>query len=201
MASKTEVCNIALSHLGIGKEVANIDTEQSQEASACRRYYETAKEATLADLDWPFATKEAVLNLISANPTSEWDYSYRYPVDCITLRRIKSGKRSDTQSSRVPFKILKDAAGKIIYTDKQSAEVEYTENINDPSYFSADFIMAFSFKLAAYLAPRLTKGDPFKLKQEMLQQYILEISMAKKRALNEEVNEEKPESQFITVRG
>ncbi len=201
MSSKTEISNMAISHLGIGKEIANLETEQSQEASACRRFYEACVDAVLADLDWTFATKEAVLNLVVTNPNTEWLYSYTYPTDCVNLRRIKSGIRRDTQKSRVPYKILKGiGSGKLIYTDKQGAEVEYTVRLSDPTIFSPEFSLALSFNLAAYIAPRLTGGDPFKMKQEMLNQYRLELGRAKKKNMNEEVTETPPPSEFITTR-
>jgi len=200
MASKTELANMAISHLGIGKEIANLDTEVSQEAQACRRYFDATIEAVLSDYDWPFASKEVVLNLIVANPTLEWDFSYRYPTDCIRLRRIKSGIRQDTSSSRVPFKIMYDPTGKILYTDKENAEVEYTLRLTDPTVFTAEFSIAFSFRLAAYIAPRLTGGDPFKMKNEMLQQYFLELGNAKSRSMNEERSDPPGDSEFITAR-
>ena len=199
MASSTEISNLAISHLGIGKEIANLDTEKSAEAAACRRFYEISKESTLADVHWTFATKFATLNLIEENPTDEWRYSYRYPVDCIHLRRIVSNYRNETVSVRIPFKILKDNAGRIIYTDQENAEAEYTEDVND-AYFTPTFILAFSFRLASYIAPRLTGGDPFKIKAEMLAQYQIEIDRARKININEEVEDPRPESELISVR-
>lgn len=200
MASKTEIANLAISHLGIGKEIANIENEQSQEAAACRRFYETAKEATLSDLDWSFATKEAVLNLIEETPEGEWLYKYIYPSDCVNMRRIVSGFRVDTQSTRLPFKVSSEGTQKVIITDKEDASAEYTRNVNDPNLFSAEFTLALSFRLASYIAPRLTGGDPFKMKEEMLLQYELELGKAKKKNMNEETPDTKPESEFITTR-
>jgi hypothetical protein len=200
MSSTTEIANLAISHLGIGKEIANLDTEQTEEASACRRYFESAKKATLSDLDWTFATKFAVLNLIESEPNNEWNFSYRYPSDCINMRRILSGQRQDTQKTRVPYRISADSAGRIIYTDKEDAEIEYTKNVKDPGLFSAEFILALSFRLASYIAPRLTGGDPFKMKQEMLAQYEIELGRAKKKNMNEETADILPESEMITIR-
>ena len=201
MSSTTEIANMAISHLGIGKEIANLDTEQSEEAAACRRFYEVAKQSTLADHDWAFATKEAVLGLITAAPNSEWNFSYRYPVDCLNMRRIKSGMRTDTSKSRIPYKILIDGSGRVIYTDQEDAEVEYTQDITTAEFFSAEFNLALSFRLASYIAPRLTGGDPFKMKEEMLGQYALELGRAKKKSMNEERADQAPDSEFITTRG
>lgn len=200
MASKTEICNLAISHLGIGKEIANIDTERTQEANACKRFFETARDATLKDFHWSFATKIVTLNLIEENPNSEWKFSYRYPIDCVQSRRIVSGYKNENRQQRTPYKISKDNAGKVIYTDKETAELEFTSRVTDPAFYPEDFVMAFSFRLAAYVAPRLTKGDPFKLKNDMLAQYEAEIEMAKSNSLNEEQVYEDPESEFIRVR-
>ena len=55
---------MAISHLGVGKEIENFDTENSEEANACRRFYRVALEASLRDFSWPFATQNITLALI-----------------------------------------------------------------------------------------------------------------------------------------
>jgi hypothetical protein len=204
MSSRTEISNLALSNIGVGKPIANIDTEQSEAAEACRRWFEFSKEAVLEDLDWSFATEYAVLNLIEEQPTigsfTEWQYSYRYPVGAVSIRRILSGTRNDTSETRIPFHIMKDSAGKLVRTDQQNAVVEYTDNVADPSFFSPSFNISLSFQLAYYISPRLTKGDPFKLQPRMLELYDLELKRAKKHNINEQVPELPPESELITTR-
>ena len=200
MATKTEIANLALSNLGVGREIANIETENSQEANACRRFYDQARETTLRDFNWPFATKEVALGLVASNPTEEWTYSYRYPSDCLKLRRIFSGLRNDTRQSRVPYKIVRDDTGKLIYTDQISASMEYTINETDASRFDQDFVMALSFRLAAYMAPRLTSGDPFKMGERAYKLYVYEITKAQASAANEIQDEEKPQAEWINDR-
>lgn len=200
MASKTEICNLALSHLGIGSEISNIETEHSQEATACKRFYETAKDATLREFSWPFATKLVTLGLVEEEPNSEWAYSYRYPTNAIKLKRILSGIRNDTRQSRVPYRLSKDDTGILILTDKENAEVEFIERVDNPQFYPSDFTMALSYKLAYLVAPRLTGGDPFKLKQQVAQLYQIEIAMAMNTAASEEQDEELPESEFIRMR-
>ena len=186
MASKTEICNLALSHLGISKDIANVDTEQSQEAKACRRFYDLARQTTLKDFNWPFATKFLALGLIEENPTDEWRYSYRYPNDCLYARRILSGFRDDTENTRIQYKVGQDDAGLLFYTDKESATLEYTVDIEDVSYFSSDFKMALSYRLAHYIAARITAGDPFNLADKSFAKYKMEITNAAANALNED---------------
>jgi hypothetical protein len=200
MPSDTEIANLAISHLGVAKEIADLETEDSEEANTCRRFYTTALEATLRDLPWPFATKFIALALVEEDPTDEWDYSYRYPADCLKVRRILSGIRNDTRQSRAPYKISQDGSGRLILTDQQNAEIEYTVNETDEQKYPADFVLAFSFRLAMYAAARLTAGDPFKLKLEMEKSYRKELVMAGASAFTEEQIDEEPDSEYIRER-
>lgn len=200
MASKTDICNIALSHLGISKEIANLDTEQSKEAAACRRFYDVTIEATLKDYSWPFASKIATLNLIEENPNDEWGYSYRYPTDCLFFRRILSGNRNDTELTKVPYAVTKDDSGYVVFTDRAEAECEYTVRISDESFFTSDFIIAVSYRLASYVAPRITAGDPFKLGQLAMQKYMIELSKAVANAFNEDQSITLQDTESIAAR-
>jgi len=200
MSTPVEICNLSLSHLGVGKEIANFETENSQEANACRRFYNISREATLRDFPWPFAMKQAALGLVGENPTTEWGYSYRYPSDCLKLRRILSGLRNDTRQTRIPYKITRDISGRLVYTDQINAQMEYTLNEEDSERFTSDFVMALSLRLAVYTAPRLTSGDPFKLRESTFKLYMLEITRAQATAANEQQDEEKPNADWINAR-
>ncbi len=203
MTSKVVICNLAISHLGSGKEIANM-TERSEEARVCNRFYDTVRDIVLADMNWPFATKVAALGLIETltDANAEWNYLYRYPVDCLNLIRVRSGAKVDTRESRIPFKVSKDVSAKVIYCDQDDAYVEYIERVVDPSFYSESFLMALSFKLAAYIAPRITGGDPYKMRKEMTEQYRDEIANARRRSMNEEAEALlNPESDLIRARG
>lgn len=200
MASKTGICNLALSHLGVGKEIANLETERSEEAAACRRFYDQTLEQVLRDFTWPFATKIATLNLIEEDPNEDWQFSYRYPTDCLMVRRVLNGTRNPSRQEREPYRISQDSAGRLIYSDREDAELEYTVTANDPALYPPDFSMAFSFRLAAYIAPRVTGGDPFKMGDRALKLYEIELGMAKSNSVNEEQDEELPNSEFIAAR-
>lgn len=200
MTTRTNICNMAIAHLGIGKEIASYTSDQSEEARACRIFYDIARESVLKEHDWSFATKFVDLGLIEEDPTDEWDYSYRYPVDCLYARRVLSGMRQDTLASEIPFRLVPDNTGRLIYTDESEACLEYTYNVEDEFLFSADFALVLSFRLAAYIAPRITLGDPFSTKQEMLGQYALELAAARANDMSEIKLDKHPESEFIKVR-
>lgn len=191
---------MALGHLGVGQTVTDALTEKSAEASACRTFYDTAKDVTLRDYQWPFATRFKALDLIEADPTTEWGFAYRFPNDCLELRRIFSGVRNDTVQSRVKYILGQDNAGLIIYTDQYQAEAEYTAKSDNPVLYPPDVAMALSLRLAAYMAPMVTRGDPFKLGARAEQLYKMEIMQAIATAKNEENRDELPDSEFIKAR-
>lgn len=199
MASETGICNLALAHLGISKAIADL-TERSKEANLCNQFYESTRDLVLRDFAWPFATKFVTLALVEEDPTDEWSFSYRYPVDCLKFRRILSGLRNDNRQSRVPIKIGQDDAGQLIYCDIEDAEAEYTIQVEDAGKFPPDFVMALSLRLASYIAPALTGGDPFKLGERAYRAYRMEIAAAQGNAGNEEQNEEHPEAEMIRAR-
>lgn len=191
---------MALSHLGVGYEIQNIETEQSQEANACRRYYDIALQTVLMDYPWPFASVTLALALLEEEPNDEWGYSYRYHSDCLSAVRILSGTRNDTHDSKVPFKVSKDSAGRIIYCDIENAELEYIAFVEDPQFYSPDFELALSYKIAFLIAPRITAGDPFGLRAEAARQYDIAVSNAKRNASNEEQPDMLPDSSLIKGR-
>lgn len=200
MSSETEISNIALSHIGNSKEIQNLQTDRSAEGSACRRFYTPALEESLRDFAWPFTTKIADLGLVEEDPNDEWNFSYRYPSDCEMFRRILSGIRNDTRQSRVTYKIGRDSQGLLIFTDQEDAQAEYTVREDDPDRFPSDFVMAFSLLLASYIAPRVTNGDPFKLGVRAFELYAFSIAKARNNALNEQQDDEPPQSEFIRGR-
>ena len=200
MASNTEIANMALSDLGNGKEIANLENEKSAEASVMRRFYTPALETTQRDFPWPFTTKFATLALVEEDPTTEWAFSYRYPSDCLKLRRILSGTRNDTRASRTPYKIGSDEQGILIYTDQPDAEIEYTKRETDEGRFPADFTLAFAHRLAMYAAPRICGEDPFKMGEKAARLYFFEIATAKATSVNEQQDEEEPDASSIQAR-
>lgn len=200
MSYNTEVANLALSHLGIGKTVSDIETEQSAEAKVVRAFYNIVLKMVLRDYPWPFATKISTLGLISENPNTEWGYSYQYPSDCEYARRILGVNRNETNLERVPYKIFNSDSGLLIYADIENAQLEYTMKIEDFTIMPADFIMAFSFKLAYYIAPQITTGDPMKMGERARVNYELELSNAKSAAFNEEQQDVPPDSELVRVR-
>lgn len=204
------ICNMALGHLKITKQISNLVSDQSAEAVACRTFYNTVKQQFLEDFKWPFARKQGMLTLIEANPfpidvnmDTEWSYAYQYPSDCVNFIRIISGIRNESRLDRVPFKMFSNPTdnSKMICTDMDQAAGEWTTDVVTEDMFSASYVMALSFKLASIIAPMVTGGDPFKLGDRADKKYQMEKVNAQSNALNEEQQEVEPESEFVLARG
>lgn len=196
MASKIEIINLALAHLGSGKEIASID-ERSQEAEAARRVYDTALDETLRGYSWPFATKIRALDLIQQDPNSKWEFEYGYPTDCLWFRGIvpPTGEEDDPP----PHQIGHGESASVIWTDEQDAEAEYTVRVTDTNRYPPDFRLAFSFQLAALMAPRLARDLPA-IGESALKKYLYQLDLAKTSAGNEERPKDPPDPESIQAR-
>jgi len=192
---------MALSHLAVSKEIANLDADASQEAQTARRFYDVARDKVLRDFDWPFTTKIDVLALVELEPNTEWAYSYRYPTDCLKVRRILSAVRNDDTTTRVPYKLAQDASGLLLFTDMQDAQLEYTVKSDDPQFYPADFTLAFSLFLASLMAPRLTGGDQFKLGERAQLRYKeMKVEAETAAAIEERPDEDTQDAEIIRAR-
>lgn len=204
-SSAIDVCNLALTNLGVGTEIATLD-ERSAEAKACNRVYETARDEVLRSFPWEFARKEIALALVTkkgdvGHPTKQFKYSYRYPSDCLMARKILSEVRNDSRSSRWTYKEMCDEQGTLIVTDKECADLEFTSTLGqNPGRWTADFVTALSHLVAAKVAPRLTKGDPFKIGTAQFQLYMRAVAIARANSANEVQDDEDPESDSILIR-
>lgn len=200
MNSKTDICNLAISHLGSGVEISDFETDLSEEAKACRVYYDMCRDIVLRDFWWPFARKIVTLGLVDEDPDNEWGYSYRYPSDALMIRRLQSGTRNDTRQSEIVFNVASDDDGSLVLTDAREAIAEYTFRNENVSRYPADFVEALSYRLAAFISPRICGGMAANKKTEMMQLYSLATGKASANAANEMKADEQPESEFIRAR-
>jgi hypothetical protein len=200
MPSKTEICNLAISHTGSGKAIDDFDTDSSEEAVVCRRHYATVRDMVLRDFQWPFARKNVALALVEENPTSEWYYSYQLPADSLLFVKILSGIRNDHSDSVIPYIFAHGTSGTVIYTDRQEAEAMYIARIDDVQRYTPDFINAFALRLAMTILPRLSGGDPNKMMPSIAQLYEFEIEKARGAAGNEQQPDPLPETPSIRAR-
>jgi len=178
MASKVKICNFALSHLG-ARQIESL-TDATKEARKCNLIFDQVRDTVLEDHDWSFARRRGTLALLPDTYTG-WDLAYQYPSDCLSFRKILD----NSTRRKVEFEMLAndDLNKRIILTDQVTAEGEYTARVTNPEMFSALFVSALSWRLAADLAYSLKAS--LKLKETMLNEYVQVLSIAKTRNANE----------------
>ena len=85
--------NLALTKIGVSKTVASM-SEATREAMTASILFPHEFKACLRQHPWPFATKYAALLVVANGGTSsaavngDWQYAYKYPTDCLFVRRV-----------------------------------------------------------------------------------------------------------------
>lgn len=199
MSTQTQISNLAIANLGSGKNIASV-TERSEEAAACSRWFAITRQRLLQDFPWAFATKFASLALVSQNPTTEYAYAYRAPADCLGVRRILSGTNPDTSETVVGYIQVADIAGVLLYSNQPLAVCEYTSDVTEPAYWPPDFVVAFSYALAASIAPNVTAGDPYHMGEKCDAKYRQLILGAQENSINGNSLTIQPESELTQSR-
>jgi hypothetical protein len=94
-----------------------------------------------------------------ANTGGDWTYAYRWPDDCLRLRRLvddATGRKHNR--TPIPFRSGRDANGQLVYTDRPEAFLEYTTLDCDNLWADDLFLDAFTWRLAAAFAPSLSRN-------------------------------------------
>lgn len=151
--------NIALTRIGVSKQIANVATDQTAEAAAVRLIYNDAIQQTLRDFPWPFATRYVQLARVgTTRPNSDWLFSYRQPGDCLLERRIVVSRTDVANPDQVPFQLSSDDTGGLIFCNLANAVLEYTARPKCVHTRSeALFRDAAAWKMAEALSPSLTR--------------------------------------------
>ncbi len=194
MASKIDVYNMALSHIGSTETVAD-DMERSVERITCSRFWDTCRDALFSykDVEWKFATATVALASIGTPPDG-WGYQYRYPNDCINALEILNGySRSTPEALRVPFEVRYEANGRVIVCDMESAVLRYTKRVEEVERWPAYFVEAMAARLASFIAAPLKKDLSTRNDLITLAEQLVQVAIAAS------LNEGQPEGPFTSI--
>ena len=152
MMDKIDVCNLALSRIGI--DTVEALTEASEPARVCSQFYDHCRRVVLRKYPWTWATRRVQLAELTDKPQG-FSYAYRYPASCVALRKLYNG-HFDNIPAYTGYQIVSDKEGRVIYTDVANVSAEYTADIEDAGLFDDQFVEALSWKLAGAIAFKLT---------------------------------------------
>jgi len=196
-SSQIEICNMALSHLGVSTYIAQMN-ERSKEANVCRLFFDAVRDTALEAFDWSFARRYVNLAL-SNEQAPNWQYAYAYPSDCVKPRRIViPGRRNPRADQRIPFEVATIDGKRFILTDVEDAQLAYTMRVTDPNLFSASFVDVMSALLASRIAMPLSVSTTIARQAAQVAADALDNAVASDAGTGQE--DPPQESEFISAR-
>jgi hypothetical protein len=156
MPSEVQIARLALQHLGDRYDISSL-TEASPEAEQVNLVYENVRDMVLREYPWKFARKFSTPASLTGTVPGNWSYMFQYPSDCVRLIRIVNPLGDD--KSPIRFEVARNGADQhVILCDLEEPQLEYTMRQTNPNEYDPQFVTAFSYRLAQYIAMPIT-GD------------------------------------------
>ncbi|MEE9598142.1 MAG: hypothetical protein V3V96_15330 [Acidiferrobacterales bacterium] len=208
--SKTRIANMALSHIGAGHTIEDLDGEVSEEASAVRLWYDYSRLQVLQAFNWGFARTRTTLTTHAEDPPSGvWDYRYQYPDHCAAIRAIENPAGTvvltqvgdANEGNAIPYTVELDATrtNKTVLTNLAEASVVFTWDLEQENLFSPMFVSTLSHLLAHYIAFTIT--GKLSVQDRQLRIYSAMIGAAPAADANESVEAPPRDASWIRGRG
>lgn len=223
--SEVGCCNLALSRIGSTQQITSFN-DGSNEAAQASLWYPQVRDSLLNDFPWPWTEAYVPLVEVAGPETTEqranavWYRSYRYPSDCLKMRRIvrtpypittsppqttgtvainyacnQAWRRAVGDAYPVSYALSNDATGRLIVSDQYGPNgltAVYTQGVTDPTQFSADFVDLLVWRLAVEFAMGLAFSDA---KRQWAEKMYLSVKNAARAAT---MNETQSDIPFVT---
>lgn len=186
--SEIVICNMALLRMGVQRIIASF-ADGTPEANACALWYPYDRDSMLNEHPWPWANGYQQLAQVAGpeingqRASALWLRSYRWPSDCLSLRKMvitpppltngsvgyqygytppEGWRRPEGDGAPQSYNLTQDSVGRLIETDawgQWGVTAYYTRAVNDPTQFSPDFADALAWRVGADLAVALGHND------------------------------------------
>ena len=191
----TDICNLALSHLGVGT-IRDVH-EETETARACKLYYDATRRMLLREYPWGFARRVERLAKMPDKQFPGHKNVYMYPELCLYIYRLTDG--TPTPDERPQFEVFNlDNSTKVIATDIDDAWADYVYDVTDPDVWDAVFLEAMTRKLAADLCMRLVGNQG--LFEPQFHLYRAALDMAMTQVAKERQRDPQPLNRYINAR-
>lgn len=176
VTSDVQLCNMALSRIGSEERIQKLSDTTKNEAVQCNLFYAQTRDEVLRAFPWPCAIHRQVLAAIDGPTLSKFTYAYQLPTDPYCLRvlgmiDVANGTYADVVG--VQYEI----EGRTLLTDLTPVGIKYTKQLTDTKDFDSLLAEAIILKLASKIAYPI--ADSTTLEQDMLQQYLVQLNIAK----------------------
>jgi hypothetical protein len=151
MNAKTEVGDLALSRLGTGVTVNDIDNPKTPAERVISKWYDLSRQTTLKTIAPNFSLKRTLASKSTEVPAFGPAYCYEKPIDC--LRVLGIGEIQDKENTT-------SVEGDYILSDDDYADgmpIRYVKDITDVAKFTPDFISLLAWQLAYDICLEITK--------------------------------------------
>jgi hypothetical protein len=144
MATEVEICNSALSKLGV--EPLNTLSDNTKKARLCAKQYSKIRDWLLRRHPWNFAVKQITLTPESTAPTFGYQYQYILPSDFIRLYKNNDPDYEYT------------IQGKRLLSNQPTVDLLYVYQVTVPDTFDATFTELLATFLAADMCYALVQS-------------------------------------------
>ena len=161
MASKVQICNMALSKLG-SNTITSL-TDGTAEAILCNTFFEDLAKRVMVQGSWTSTIRRATLAQTTTTPTYEYTYEYQLPVGpkCLKVLDI---------DEEVPGTISYRIEGDKLLTDDTSVKLRYIAYLTNSDDYGSLLTEAIESLLASYLCIPITGNS--QLAMAFKQEYI-----------------------------
>lgn len=150
--TQSEICNMALSNLGLDNNVTDIDDPQTQTEKIFAQFYQLVLNKVLKRERPQFAIYDETVP-----PTEFADGSLHYIVPSYALEVLRIN--GETQGWTIEH-------GEIIFIDNiaisqsgENIEIKYVRALTDTGLFPEEFVELLAWELAMYCCGRLTQDS------------------------------------------
>lgn len=154
MTVATDICNLALSHLGDKSSVENIEIPEKQVEIVCAKWYDVSRQTALRHMMPSFARKREIWPLDNNyEPAFGYKYAYLYKNGCLKILGLGNLYEKDNDYAVEDGHLLTNREY------ENGLPVRYVADVDDPSKYTPDFIDLMSWYLAYNICIELTEND------------------------------------------
>lgn len=200
--TKGSIFNLALGALLLKTRIVEPSTDTSNNNKVLLDLWPVAYASTLTDMDLTSTMQQATLALITQNPNALWSYAYKYPSNCLFLRRIQTVLVKDNETYHEPKQVVMHGTQKAIYANKEDAIAEFIAGDLPVSSLGANAGLAIAYRLAVMAAPLVVGKGARKLREDNQILYMIEKAEAQEtdRLENFSYSADWIESGFVEAR-
>lgn len=164
MASKVQICNMALARLGASRITAL--TDNTAEAKLCNLLYTDIADLVMVEGSWASTIKRASLNLTSNTPSFGYTSEFQLPTDPFCLKVLSV---NDITPGDEDYRIEGDK----LLANISTMKIRYIGRITDTQSYGPFLTQAVITRLTAELAYPIT--GQASVAERWFQQYELDV--------------------------